>query len=350
MACRLCERPVRIPQGAGQVLLFSPVTEVQLKALEVVRGWPESFRSEEGTLVSETTDFSGFLDRFLGAGNWSILEQDGLQLLFLPRGTGFTFRSSQETRSLAEWRAVREAEFLATMIENKELVTFFQPIWDLKANRHYGWECLTRGRAPDGALVPPGRLFDAARSSGMTFPLDRLARQTALRSASALQIPGFLFINFLPTAIYDPVFCLRTTTELARELGMDPARIVFEVVESEDVADQPHLRRIVDYYRDQGFRVALDDVGSGYAGLNTLVGLQPNVLKVDIEIIRDIPTTPAKQSVFKVLRSVCQDLGILLLAEGVETDAERQWVSDHGADLAQGYWWGRPEAVPPGIA
>ena len=80
MACRLCERPARVPQGPGRVLVFSPVTEVQLKSLDVVRGWPEAFVAEDGALIAETPDFASFLARFLQAGDWSLLERDGLQV------------------------------------------------------------------------------------------------------------------------------------------------------------------------------------------------------------------------------------------------------------------------------
>lgn len=345
MACQLCERSVRVPQGPGRVLVFSPVTELQFKILDVVRGWPEVFRADDGALVAQTPDFADFLARFQEGHPWSLLEREGVQVLFLPEGTAFSFRSSQEVRSLAQWRAVQDGEFLAGILDRGDLVTHFQPIWDLRANERLGWECLTRG-LEEGDLVSPGRLFDAARASGMTFPLDRLARQTALRTARSQGLPGHLFINFLPTAIYDPVFCLRTTTQLARDLDIDPSRIVFEVVESERVVDGAQLRKIADYYRREGFKMALDDVGSGYASLNTLVDLHPDVVKVDIGIVRDLPTSPAKQAVFEALRSLCRDLDILLLAEGVETEAESVWVRDHGADLAQGFWWGRPEASP----
>jgi len=346
MACRLCDRPARWPTGAGRVYVSAPVSEINTKILDLVRGWPESLVFREGALEGETQDFSAFLGRFLGLVPWSAVEKDGVSVLFLPRGQELTFASSREARSLAQWFALQEAEFLARIVEDKALVTHFHPIWDLRTDVLYGWECLTRGVAADGALIPPGRLFPAAAASGMTFPLDRLSRQTALRSAQAAALPGRLFINFIPTAIYDPVFCLKTTVDLAEALGLDPGRIIFEVVESEQIDDEAHLKAIVDYYRKKGFRVALDDVGSGYSSLNLLVALKPDVIKVDIKIVRNIDTEPANQAVFRALAGIAQESGALLLAEGVETPAEAEWTRNHGADLGQGFLWGPPQAHP----
>jgi len=166
----------------------------------------------------------------------------------------------------------------------------------------------------------------------MTFPLDRLARQSALRQAQAEHLTGRLFINFIPTAIYDPVFCLKTTVDLALSLGLDPDNIVFEVVESEHIDDESHLKSIVDYYRGKGYRVALDDVGSGYSSLNLLVALKPDVIKVDLKIIRNIDRQPANQAVFRALAGIAAQTGARLLAEG--------------ATLAQGFFWGNPRRIP----
>lgn len=346
MACRLCERPVRVPEGAGRVYLSAPVHEMTLKILSSVGGWPEKLSARDGALEGATGDFRAFLDRFLSSHLWSAVERDGIAILFLPEGRELTFASSQEARSLQEWISLRDGEFLAQVIDDRALVTHFQAIWDLKNDSVYGWECLTRGVAPDGTLIAPHRLFSTAAATNMIFPLDRLARQSALRNAQVAGLPGRLFINFLPTAIYDPVFCLRTTVELARNLGLDPERIVFEVVESEQIQDEDHLKSIVDYYRNQGFRIALDDVGSGYSSLNLLVALKPDVIKVDLKIVRNIHSLTANQTVFLALAAIAQKTGALLLAEGVETADELAWCRAHGADLAQGFLWGPPVAHP----
>lgn len=347
MACERCERSVRVPEGEGRVFLSVPVTEVGQKVVDVVRGWPEAFVPVEGSFEGRTTHFADFIRRFAAAAPWSSLERAAIRLLFVPGNRDLTFTLSQQARSLEGWLTVGDAEFLAGVIDDGRLVTHFHPIWDMATETLYGWECLSRGVAADASLIPPQQLFEAAHATGMTFALDRLARQTALRTAQKAGLPGKLFINFVPTAIYDPVFCLKTTVDLARDLGLDPGRIVFEVVETERVADEAHLKTIVDYYRAQGFQVALDDVGSGYSSLNLLAALRPDVLKVDAAIVRGVDADPTRQAVFKALAGIAADTGSRLLAEGIETEAERDWAADHGAVLAQGFLWGRPQASPP---
>jgi EAL domain-containing protein (putative c-di-GMP-specific phosphodiesterase class I) len=346
MACQLCERSVRVPGGEGRVFVSVPVTEVGRKVLDVVRGWPEAFEAVDGSFEGRTADFGDFLTRFAGATPWSTLEKTGIRLLFVPGDQELSFTASQQSRSLAGWLTVGESEFLATVIDEGRLVTHFHPLWDTRTETLYGWECLSRGVAADGSLIPPAALFGAAQATGMTFALDRLARQTALRTAQKAGLPGKLFINFVPTAIYDPVFCLKTTVDFAHVLGLDPGRIVFEVVETEKVADGAHLKSIVDYYRAQGFQVALDDVGSGYSSLNLLAALKPEVIKVDAAIVRGVDADPTRQAVFRALSGIAAETGSLLLAEGIETEGERDWAMAHGAVLAQGFLWGRPRANP----
>lgn len=345
MACQQCDRPVRLPEGPGRVFVSAPLAELTLKILDLVRGWPETLVSQDGTLEGTTQDFPGFVHRLVQAP-WSDLEKAGIFILYLPPGAKLTFASSRQTKSLAQWAAVEDASFLADIIERGSLVTHFHPIWDVGQGTLHGWECLTRGLDTEGRLIPPDRLFPSAARSGMTFPLDRLARQTALRQAQRADLPGRLFINFIPTAIYDPVFCLKTTVDLALSLGLDPDRIVFEVVETEEIEDEVHLKGIADYYRNKGFRVALDDVGSGYSSLNLLVALRPNVIKVDLKIVRNIDLEPANQAVFRALAGIAAETGAQLLAEGVETVAELDWTRANGATLAQGYLWGPPQAQP----
>ena len=346
MACHLCDRGVRIPRGAGGLFVAAPVSEITTKILDLVRGWPEALTPREGTLQGRTDDFEAFLTKFQKSSPWSAVERQSVSVLFVPEGQELNFRSFQETRTLDQWAAVDDAAFLATIIEDEALMTVFHPIWHMASQTIYGWECLTRGIGPDGSLVSPGRLFAVAKAAGAVFPLDRLARLTALRHARSSSLLGKFFINFVPTAIYDPVFCLRTTVGLARDLGFDPGDIVFEVVESEQIDDEDHLKKIVDYYRGQGFGVALDDVGSGYSSLNLLVALNPDVIKVDLKIIRNIDHKPASQAVFRALAAIAKETGALLLAEGIETKAERDWTKDNGADLGQGFLWGPPQPDP----
>lgn len=202
------------------------------------------FVAEDGFLQGNVDSFPTFLDRFHKVFGWNALEKDSLALLFLKDGQPYTFKTALETRTLTQWENLLRAQSLATMIEERRVVTWFHPIWDTRTQTLFGWECLLRGVENDGSLVSPGAMFAQAQGAGMTFPLDRLARLNALQTAKDKGVKQTLFINFIPTAIYDPVFCLRTTVELAQSLGFANERIVFEVVETERVNDWRHLKGI----------------------------------------------------------------------------------------------------------
>ncbi len=213
--------------------------------------------------------------------------------------------------------------------------------------RVFAYECLLRGRLDDGRELSAGQILGAAREAGLLFHVDREARLTAIRDAGLHGIATPLFINFNPTAIYDPQFCLRTTVAAARATGIAAERFVFEVIESDAVDDLDHLLRILNYYRDAGFRVALDDLGSGYASLNLLAQLRPDFVKFDRELIRAIDRDPYKQKVVRKLIELALELEIGTVAEGIERREEWQWLRDAGIQYAQGYWFARPASPPP---
>lgn len=198
----------------------------------------------------------------------------------------------------------------------------------------------------EGRLIYPDKLFGWAKEGDMLFYLDWACRESALKNASAKNIAHKLFINFVPTAIYDPRHCLQSTVKWARELQFDPKNIVFEVTETEWVEDVEHLKEILAYYKSQGFKVALDDIGSGYSTLNMIAKLHPDIIKIDREIIDGIDSSHANQSVFKAIVSLAKELGITVLAEGIEREEEATYCFSNGADLVQGYYFGKPSASP----
>ncbi|MDG3004582.1 EAL domain-containing protein [Paludisphaera mucosa] len=228
------------------------------------------------------------------------------------------------------------------------LETWFQPVVAAADGTVWGYECLMRGRTPQGELVPAGQMIAWSRQENLTFLLDRMCRETHLRNA-AVHLAGSdvnLLINFLPTAIYDPVSCLATTVAVAKMGGIVPERIIFEVVETEKVADLNHLRSILDLYRRLGFRSALDDLGSGYSGLAMLADLDPDLIKIDRQLIAGAVKSPIHRGICAALARLGRDHGKLVLAEGVETVEEKAMLGDMGVDLFQGYLFGRPAPVP----
>ena len=180
----------------------------------------------------------------------------------------------------------------------------------------------------------------------LLFYLDRACREASLRAAARQRIARKVFINFVPTAIYEPALCLQTTARVLAQEGLDAAQVVFEVVETEKVEDFGHLNEILNYYRTQGYSTALDDIGAGYSDVASLLRLRPDYMKVDMAVIRGIDQDPAKQELLDVFIASGKRIGLSILAEGIETPAEYRYLRSREVDLMQGYLFGKPEEVP----
>ena len=224
----------------------------------------------------------------------------------------------------------------------------FQPIVDTQNHRVFAYEALVRG--PDGASA--GSVLEQVNRDNRYF-FDQAARVTAIRLAAGLGLMAsdaqtMLSINFMPNAVYRAQTCIRATLEAARHYDFDPERLIFEVAEGEKIVDRRHLMQIIDVYRQEGFTIALDDFGEGYAGLNHLVEIRPDLIKLDLSLIRDIDTDTGRQAVVRATSGMCRDLGIDIVAEGVETRGEWQCLEDLGISLIQGYFFARPgfETLP----
>ena len=136
------------------------------------------------------------------------------------------------------------------------------------------------------------------------------------------------------------------TVAAISEVGIPPANVVFEIIESDHTPDANHLKSLIAYYRQAGFRVALDDLGAGYSSLNLIHQLRPDIMKLDMELIRGIHQDSYKASITEKLLELAQKLGILTVAEGIETPEELRWVREHGVDFVQGYLIARPSSPP----
>jgi EAL domain-containing protein (putative c-di-GMP-specific phosphodiesterase class I) len=250
-------------------------------------------------------------------------------------------------RTLAEMSELDSAR-LTPLLRDGRIETWFQPVFWAGTLEPWGYECLMRGRTADGELIGAGTLLEWARQEHLAFMLDRTAREAHLRAAGAAKLPAgvHILVNFLPTAIYRPDFCLATTVRAARESGLDPDRVVFEVVETERLADRAHLKQILAFYREKGFKVALDDVGSGWSGLALLGDLDPDLVKIDRELVARSVDSPLHREICAALVKLAQDAGELVLAEGVETEEEWRTLEALGVNLFQGYLFGRPLPEP----
>lgn len=268
--------------------------------------------------------------------------------LVLPEGTLPALSDLMRMQSLQTFVGSVGGDWLREVLKNNRLESHFQPIVAAASpGTLFAYECLLRGRRVGGEMVSPYELFQAARRADLLFQLDLAARMAAIRGAVKHRLTSHVFINFNPTAIYDPNYCLRATTDAIRLGGIDPQQVVFEVTESDEVRDPEHLLNIFAYYRKHGFRVALDDLGAGYASLNLLTRLRPDFVKLDMQLIRGVDQDPYKAEVARMLLTMAQNLGVKTVAEGIETEAEWRWFREHGADYVQGYFFARPGSPPP---
>jgi len=273
-------------------------------------------------------------------------ECESIRIYVQNEGEEFNFQSVLGSKTLQRYvNLIEDSEFF-DIINNSSLTSYFQPIIKASDRSIYGYEALVRGVKENGDLMFPDVLFAKSERNDLNFKLDRMCRETALKTAAVKRIKQKVFINFLPTAIYDPAFCLSSTVKWAKQLEFDLKNIVFEVVETESVKDKSHLLNILEYYKKEGFSIALDDVGEGYSSLNMLVNIHPDIIKVDRNIIQDIDTMPIKQSTYRALYNLAKESGISVLAEGVETAGELAIVESIGVDYVQGYYFGKPTAEP----
>lgn len=262
--------------------------------------------------------------------------------------TNILYKTDQgDWGALADIGDVLETSWIDEIILKELVHCHYQPI--LRSDGElFGYELLARFTDADGNMVYPGELFQAARLRGRLYALDRVCRMAAVRHAARLDRVK-AFINFIPTSIYSPEFCLRSTMQLASKLNIDPQQLVFEVVETDQVEDVEHLKTILTYYKDKGFMYALDDVGEGFSTVELLTGIEPHYMKLDRKFVSDVHNDPEKQRVAHLFLEKALDMGTIPLAEGIEQQQEYHWLKEAGYVLFQGYYFGKPQAEPAPI-
>ncbi|MGV2129374.1 EAL domain-containing protein [Agrobacterium vitis] len=208
----------------------------------------------------------------------------------------------------------------------------FQPIVDMRDGAVFGYEALVRGT--DGAGI----------NTHNRYAFDQSCRVKAIELAASL-LPetstAKLSINFMPNAVYEPRACIRLTLKTAERVGFPLDRILFEFTENERI-DTDHLLNILKTYRSIGFKTAIDDFGAGHAGLTLLAKFQPDIVKLDMELVRGIDQDRAKRIVLRHTLAMLTEFGILPLCEGVETKEELDVLKDMGVPYIQGYLLARP--------
>lgn len=334
---------------AGRLFLWFPVPHTLKKVTSYLQQFPlkyELMHERPGLSLDCRPGQSQEIARNL-AQLLAPRELKETQVLFIQGAIQPQLHDFSDITSLQRFIKFNQSDWLQEMLATERFTSYFQAIVSIQdTSQIYGYESLLRGLDEQGNLVLPEQILELATEAGLLPQLDQVARKTAINQFSRHQVSGHIFINFAPTSLYDPVFCLRSTVEAIDTAGISHERVVFEVVESDNSPDLAHLKAIVQYYRDTGFLVALDDLGSGYSSLNLLHQLRPDFIKLDMELIRDVHQDLYKASITEKLLEITQKLNIQTVAEGIECIEELNWLRERGATLAQGYLIAKPSAVP----
>lgn len=348
MPCSKCNEVFELKHSASKIYFMSEIAELNKKCKLFMKKIGLQALEFEGMFFIEVEDAKQFFEENVDAmlSLFTQIEREEIKLHVQKSNETMSFMAILRAKPMQRYiNLIADKEFF-DIINNQSLTSYFQPIIQASDRTIFGYEALIRGVRADGSLMFPDVFFEKSARNDLNFKVDRMCRESALKTAAVKKIKQKVFINFLPTSIYDPEFCLASTVKWAKQLEFDPANIIFEVVETEFVKDQNHLKKILEYYRKQGYKIALDDVGEGYSNLNTLINIKPDIIKVDRQIIENIDKDEFKQSVYKALYTLAKEHGIEVLAEGIETAFELQMIESLGVDYLQGYYFGKPQVEP----
>lgn len=347
--CSRCESLPDKIEGKGTLYIWFPVGHTLNKVISAFDKAHLEYQVLEDdqclNIVLEPKNTEGFIS--IITTKLTSKELKETQVLWMPGTAQPQFRDFSRVTSLNSFISLSQSEWLVDLLAAERLTTYFQPIvYADDTSRIFAQESLLRGFDAEGNLINPGRIFTQAQDAGLVFQLDALARQLAIREASRHGIKELIFINFSPTAVYDPTTCLRMTVRAISEAGIPHDRVVFEVMESEQPPDIKHLIKIMKFYQDAGFSIALDDFGSGYSNLNLIHELRPDFIKLDRHLIDRVHQDPHKALITEKLLEIAQSLNIKTIAEGIEREEELHWVRERGANFAQGFLIAKPTTPP----
>jgi EAL domain-containing protein (putative c-di-GMP-specific phosphodiesterase class I) len=222
--------------------------------------------------------------------------------------------------------------------------TVFHPIVRIADATPVGYEALTRVLRPS-SFDSVEELFAFAESTEMLLDFERLCRGVAIRSAAGLGSRGLLFLNASARAILDPEWLAPATSELLAATGRSSRDVVVEVTERMAVERHEGFPEALRRLKEGGYRVAIDDMGAGHASLQTLAAIEPDYLKFDVTLVRDIDKSSIKRSLLETLRGLAVKMNARVIAEGIEREAERATLASLGIELGQGFLFHR-EATP----
>ncbi|MEX2177613.1 MAG: EAL domain-containing protein [Gemmatimonadaceae bacterium] len=246
--------------------------------------------------------------------------------------------AANAARSIEQRERARKVADLRSSLRERGVYVDYHPIVYADTEEVFGYEALARGVMR--SLRSPEVMFEVAEEADLIWELSRLCRSRALEGLDSYLNPGqSLFINVDPHDFNDPLFAeLKVAT---------PERVVLEITERTAIKDYPKFREKLGRLREQGYRFAVDDAGSGYAGLGSIANLEPDFIKLDISLINAIDTNFIKQNLVETMVKFANDHGAMVIAEGVERAEEFMAVRNLGVHLVQGFYLHKPTSVVP---
>jgi EAL domain-containing protein (putative c-di-GMP-specific phosphodiesterase class I) len=233
---------------------------------------------------------------------------------------------------------------LRELILNEDLITLYQPIVDLEQETPIAYEALSRGNVGSG-FQSADELYDAAIKNRLLVELDRVCRKRCLLFSKRLPTNVKVFINTLPATIRDPEFQGRHLIHTLEQACITPDRIVIEITEKMVIDNLSLFQDAMTYFTELGMSLAVDDVGSGYSGLETIARLKPSYLKLDMSLVRGVHASPVNREILKGISSLSRGIGAKIIAEGIEKPEELKVIKDIGIEYGQGYLLGRPDTM-----
>ncbi|SFE88574.1 EAL domain-containing protein [Alteribacillus iranensis] len=244
---------------------------------------------------------------------------------------------------------------LENIIKNKSISTFFQPIVGLQNGQNLGYEVLNR--PPSSSIFPStGEFYEFIGKTNQVFSFEHFCRAISLEryvkgsAGKAADRNSYIFLNVHPKVLMDSNYKSGETVQLLKKLGIAPNQIVFELTEREAVTNFNHFVQVLKHYRSQGFRIAVDDAGSGYNSLKTLAYIKPEFIKLDMSLIKNIDNSKVSQQLVTMLLEFSRQSSTYVIAEGIERIEEFYYLRGKGVDFGQGYLLGKPKnELRPGL-
>ncbi|OFA06769.1 cyclic di-GMP phosphodiesterase CdpA [Duganella sp. HH101] len=234
---------------------------------------------------------------------------------------------------------------LYDILARRQLSALFQPIVHMQSGEIIAYEGLIRGPS-DSPLHAPMNLFKVARANGLTVEVEHLCRRVVLERFAELDLPGKLFLNVSPECLLQRDARHGETLEYIHQIGINPDRVIIELTENQPTYDYELMREAVLHYRTMGFQIAIDDLGEGFSSLRLWSELRPEYVKIDMHFIQGINHDPVKLQFVRSIQEIADKSDTLVIAEGIETQAELLVLRDVGVAFGQGYHLGRPHAQP----